>query len=414
MKKHSRFARITAAVLLLGGSVAAFADTAAPPTPAKPQVSPAAAKDLLAAQKAQADKKFDDELVILEKVKANTKKSDYDEFVMDEFYFSAYVGLKKYQEAAPPLEAAMATKFMGPDELKQRLGQASILYYQLQNYDKAAELGNRAIEAGYTTPQLQLVVLQSYYIKEDYKNTDRFARSVVDDEIKNDQVPAEDILRLGLSAAAKLKDDAGEIHWLELVVTYHPTADYWENLLDTMYHNKLSDRQTLQLYRLSSDVGSLKRGADFSEMAQLALDAGSPGEAVATLNKAFEANAFTDQADKTRNQHLLDSAKKQAAADQPTLAKMEAEAGNAPNGDRLVGAGIGYFSYGDYAKAITDISAGLAKGTSKDSSDARLLLGIAQLRTGDKDSAVKTFKSVQGDAVYQRLAALWILRTKSA
>jgi hypothetical protein len=160
-------------------------------------------------------------------------------------------------------------------------------------------------------------------------------------------------------------------------------------------------------------VGTLKHGSDFAEMAQLALDAGSPGEAVATLNKGFAADAFTDPAEKNRNQHLLDSAKKQAASDQPTLAKSEATAGNAATGDALVGVGLGYFGYGEYDKATKDISAGLAKGTAKDASDGRLILGIAQLRTGDKDAAVKTFKSVKGDPVYERLAQLWILHTRT-
>jgi hypothetical protein len=78
-----------------------------------------------------------------------------------------------------------------------------------------------------------------------------------------------------------------------------------------------------------------------------------------------------------------------------------------------VGAGKGFFSYGDYAKAATDISAGLAKGNVKHEADDRLLLGIAQLKTGDKDSAVKTFQMVKGDPAYERLAALWILRAKT-
>ncbi|MEJ0006877.1 MAG: hypothetical protein WDM77_11060 [Steroidobacteraceae bacterium] len=49
----------------------------------------------------------------------------------------------------------------------------------------------------------------------------------------------------------------------------------------------------------------------------------------------------------------------------------------------------------------------------KDSTDARLLLGIAQLKTGDKAAAVQTFGQVKGDAVGQRIAALWILRAKA-
>jgi tetratricopeptide (TPR) repeat protein len=160
-------------------------------------------------------------------------------------------------------------------------------------------------------------------------------------------------------------------------------------------------------------VGALKRGSDYADMAQLALDAGAPGEAVSTLTKGFAANVFTDQADKNRNQHLLDSAKKQLAADQPTLPKTEADATNAATGDRLVGVGIAYFGTADYAKAVKDISAGLAKGVSTESADARLSLGIAEFRAGDKDAAMKTFREVKGDPVSERLAALWILRARS-
>ncbi|HEV2701158.1 MAG TPA: tetratricopeptide repeat protein [Steroidobacteraceae bacterium] len=410
MKKLSRIALTAAAALLLGNAMVA---RAADSTPAKPSVSKAAGKDLQDAQKALADKNYDAALASLAKVKANDKKNDYDEYVMDEFLFTAYAGQKNYEAAEAPLEAAMASKYMPPDELKQRLYQAANLSYQLKKYDKAVEFGKKAIDQGETSAQAQMIVGESYYLQNDFKNTDSFLRGVVDDEIKAGQTPSSDMIEVGLSASAKLNDEPGETHWLELMVTYHPTTEYWENLLDTMYHNKLTDRETLQLYRLSAEVGTLKHGTDFSEMAQLALDAGSPGEAVTTLNNAFTANAFTDAKEKARNQQLLESAKKQAAADQPTLAKMEAESGTAKTGDGLVGAGIGYFSYGNYPKAIADLTAGLAKGTTKDSKDARLLLGIAQLKSGDKDSAVKTFQSVKGDAVYERLAALWILRAKA-
>ena len=410
MKTLSRIALAAAVTLVLGNAMAADAPASAP---AKPQVSAASAKDLQAAQKALNDKKYDEALVVLEKAKANPKKSDYDDYVISEFTFTAYAGQKNYEGAEVPLEAAMASKYMPPDELKQRLSQAAILNYQLKNYPKAIELGNRSVEAGNANDQLMLVLAESYYLNNDFKNTSATAGTAVDAELKAGQTPSEDVLRLGLSGVAKLNDAAGEAHWLELMVTYHPNQEYWGELIDTLYHNKLTDKQTLQVYRLSAEVGVLKHGADYSEMAQLALDAGSPGEAVSTLNTAFAANAFTDAAEKSRNQQLLDSAKKKAAVDQPTLAKMEVEAGNAKTGDGLIGAGLGYFSYGDYPKAITDLSGGLAKGTAKESSDARLLLGIAQLKSGDKDSAVKTFQSVQGDAVYQRLAALWVLRAKA-
>ncbi len=131
------------------------------------------------------------------------------------------------------------------------------------------------------------------------------------------------------------------------------------------------------------------------------------------MTKDFAANAFTEKADANRNTHLLDSAKKQAAEDQPALPKLEADAANAPTGDKLVTVGLGYFGAGDYARATKDLSAGIAKGTTKDVNDARLTLGIAQLRSGAKDAALKTFKTVKGDQVLERLAELWSLHAKA-
>ncbi len=262
------------------------------------------------------------------------------------------------------------------------------------------------------TPSCKTIIAQSYYLKNDFKGTASFVRDMVDDQVKAGEKPDEEILLLGESASQKLNDDAAESRWLELLAAYHPKPAYWQNLLQEMYTTKLTDKQLLQLYRLSADVGALKNGSEYTDMAQLALDAGSPGEAVSTLSAGFAANAFSD-AEKPRNQHLLDSAKKQAAADQPTLAKTEADGANAATGDKLVAVGIGYYGYGDYAKAVKDLSAGLAKGTSKDSTDARLLLGIAQLKSGDKDAAVQTFGQVKGNPASERLAALWILHAKA-
>ena len=422
MNKVAKVAVAGAVAMVLGstmsGSVlpgyvaAAAADDAKKDAP-KPQVSAAAAKDLQEAQKDMQAQKWDEMLVALDKVKNNPKKNDYDEHVMNEFYVTAYANKKQLSDATGPLDFLISSKFTPPDELQKRVVQACFVYYQLQNYDKAVEYGNRAVKDGYATDQVQLVVAQSYYLKNDFKDTASFVSGLVNDQIKGGTAPSDDLLKLGLSAAVKQNDEAGEMHWLELLVTYHPSAEHWQNLLDPLFRTKMPDRELLQLYRLSADVGNMKHGSDYTEMAQAALDAGSPGEAVAVLNKGLADNAFTDAAEKNRNQHLLETAKKQAATDEPTLAKAEADAMAAAGGDKLVGAGIGYFGYGQYDKAVKDISAGLAKGATKDAENARLLLGIAQFKAGSKEEAIKTFNAVKGDATLQRLAALWVLHIKA-
>jgi Flp pilus assembly protein TadD len=52
---------------------------------------------------------------------------------------------------------------------------------------------------------------------------------------------------------------------------------------------------------------------------------------------------------------------------------------------------------------------GIRKGGLKHPDDARLHLGIAYLRAGQKEQAVRAFKSVQGTDGVADLARLWAL-----
>lgn len=99
MNKLVKYA-LAAVVACLMGSPVALADDA--PAAPKAQVSAAAGKDLQAAQKAMTDKKYDEALADLDRVKANPKKNEYDEFAMNQFYYNIYVAQKKLQEAEPP------------------------------------------------------------------------------------------------------------------------------------------------------------------------------------------------------------------------------------------------------------------------------------------------------------------------
>jgi Flp pilus assembly protein TadD len=48
----------------------------------------------------------------------------------------------------------------------------------------------------------------------------------------------------------------------------------------------------------------------------------------------------------------------------------------------------------------------------KNPAEAQLLLGITQLRSGNKAEAVKAFKAVKGDPTLTRLGNLWALRAQ--
>jgi tetratricopeptide (TPR) repeat protein len=170
----------------------------------------------------------------------------------------------------------------------------------------------------------------------------------------------------------------------------------------------------LQLYRLALDVNVLKNPADYTEMAQLDLDQGAAGEAVRVLQKGLQGNIFTEQRDKDKNLRLLAAAQKRAASDQAGLPQMTAQAVATPNGQKDVGLGLTLLSYEQYPQAIEALNRGLKTGGVQTPADAQLLLGIAELKSGNKDGAMKAFHAVKGDPKFERLANLWALHARQA
>ena len=360
-------------------------------------------------------KKYADAITKLREAEGIAGKTPYDQHLINDMLGFAYARIQNYAEAAKAWEAELDDGFAPQSEVPTRVRQLAEANYQIKNYDKAIEFGNRAVKGGFADEELKTLVGQAYYLKGDWKNALRFEEGLVDEKIKNGQTPKNESLQLILSACVKLNDSACETRALEKIVTYYPKPDYWYQLLFTMRQQTSgNDANTLQTYRLMSEVDVLKSPEDYTEMAQLALEAGSPGEAQRILEKGIAKGVFTDPRAKAKNQRLLESAKKAAATDQANLPKIEKDADAAPNGAKNVGVGLAYLGYGQYDKAVDEISKGLAKGGLRNESEARLLLGIAQLKAGHKEDATKSFHAVKGDPSLERLANLWSLHAKQA
>jgi tetratricopeptide (TPR) repeat protein len=381
------------------------------------KVSKDLAKPLKAAQDALQAKKYPEALAKLKEAESNPKKTPYDEHVINVLAGSAYARTNDYQSAEKAFEAQANDGFTDQAELPRIIKATAQINYQLKNYDKAIEFGNRAIKNGAGDEEINVIVGQSYYLKGDYKGTLKFFEPIVDSDIKAGRTPKDQSLQLIMSSCVKTDDSACTTKALEKLVTYYPKPDYWKDLLYTLQQDRTqtqSDKNTLQLYRLMSEVDVLARADDYTEMAQLAMEQGSPGEAQHILEKGFQKGVFADPRTKDKNQRLLDAAKKAAAADEASLPKIEKDADAAATGDKDVGVGLAYLGYQQYDKASDLLTKGLTKGGVKSEAEARLLLGIAQLKAGHKDDAVKSFHAVKGDPTLERLANLWSLHARQA
>jgi tetratricopeptide (TPR) repeat protein len=396
-----------AGLLLPGG---ALAETKEKETPSAKLVKP-----LHEAQELLKARKFSDAILKLKEAQEIGGKTPFDQHIINDFLGNAYVNTQNYGEAAKAYEAEIDDGYTAESEKPQKTRAITDMYYAVKNYDKAIEFGTRAIKAGYADERIRTLVAQANYLKADYKNTIKVLDGWIESQIKAGESPKKDSLLLVYSACQKLNDSACQTRALEKLVQYHPQPDYWKQLLYSLRQETSgSEASLLQTYRLMLEVDVLQNAEDYTEMAQLALEAGSPGEAQRILEKGIAKGVFSDPRSKQKNERLLESAKKAAATDQQSLPGIAKEADAAPNGTKNVKLGLAYLGYGQYEKAVETISKGIAKGGLRNENEARLLLGIAELKAGHKDDATKAFRAVKGDPSLERLANLWTLHARQA
>ena len=421
MKVTTRLlAAAAASVILLGAGLASPAAHAADEKSdkdkaAEKKVSKAASKPLKAAKDAADAKKYPEALEKLKEAEALPDKTPYDTHVMNELYGFVYVRTQQYAEAAKALEAGLSDGFLEEAEVMSRLKALAQVNYQIKNYDKAVEFGTRVMKAGQADDDMITLISQAYYIKGDYKGTIKFIDDYDDDQIKAGKSPKEQSLNLVLSSCIKLDDNDCATKSLERLVAYYPKPNYWQNLLQSIFQQPgMTDKNLLHVYRLASAVDGLRGADDYMEYAQLSIEAGSPGEAQAILEKGNSKNVFTDAKLADRSKRLLENAKKQADQDRAGLDKIAKDAAAGKTGDKDVSIGLAYISYQQYDKAVEAITRGLSKPGVQNQGEANLLLGIAQLGAGHKDEAQKAFNAVKGDPKLERIANLWSLHARQA
>ena len=395
-------ASIVALPLLSGAVIAAD-------QPAGPTVSKGVAKPLKAAQDAMTAKNYDEAISKIKEVQSQPgEKTAYDNFAMDILLFQAYNQKHDMASAVPVLAAAAQSQYATSDQKKVWLKNIALYYFQEKDYNKALDEANEAVKTGLNDSEMLNLIAKSQYLLGKYKE----AAATMQEVVNKQEKPDEESLKLLWQFDLKANDQAGAARTVEKLVAYYPKPEYWANALASLVNADTKDAHLqLNVYRLMNDVGVLKRGGDFAEMADIALDEGYPGETQSVLQKAFAENVFTEQRDKDRYQHLLDGAKQRAAIDLAALPKTEQDATNAPTGDRLVQVGAAYLSYGQTDKAVAAISKGIAKGSLKYPEEANLLLGIAQLRSHNAAEAQRAFEKVgaSSNTGYARLGKLWAL-----
>ena len=407
---------LTLAMGTVSGAALVSTTAQAAEAPANKVTTKAVAEPLKKAQEAMKNKQWDAALTEIKKAQASEKKTPFEAYQIDEFLSYVLVQQKKFTEATPVFERMLNSGFMPPDQVDERIKTVAQLHFQNKDYKKAIEWLKKYLEKHPGDEGMSVLLGQAYYVLNDYKNAATTMMAVATAAEKNGRTPAENWLQIVLSSHFKLDNKDGIGDALKKLVRYYPKPEYWENLLDIYRRKNNGDRVTLGFYRLMNDVGTLKQADDYMETAQLAMDAGVPGEAQAIMEKGVQ-NGTLKSDDKTaqgRYDRLLAGAKKSATADKAQLPQLAKEAEKATQGQAAVALGQAYLSYGMNDEAIDALKKGIAKGGVTDIDEAQVSLGIAYLRKGQKDLARQAFKAVKAESKWHDLADMWEIRTLQA
>lgn len=300
-------------------------------------------------------------------------------------------------------------------EAGQIAEQIAAAYAQQRNNGKATEWMNRALAAGVNTPTIRQ--LQQYLMSAsgDFAAIARDAAAAVAAAEQAGRRPDEaDLLRLA-DAQQRLGNTNGYVATLEKLTLLYPKKDYWSAYLARLPRKPgFAERLALDVKRLRLATGTLTRTEDFMEMAQLALQAGLPAEAVRIIDEGFKVGALNATAEAGRHQRLRDLATRQAAEAPTSLAARLTEAEAAPQGDALVRVGQAFVTLGEVDKGIGLIRKGIAKGQLQRPEEAQLRLGMALLlQPNQKAVAVQTLRGIKSSDGVADLARLWAVVANS-
>lgn len=365
-------------------------------------------------QKLIGDKQFAEAMVKIEALAAFENKTDYEKFFLSRT--KAVVASNTGDNAllAKCFEEMIASEFMPPAEkVKYTEAMAGMLFNE-KKYAESLVWTKRALEFNKDSVLMQDLLARNYYLQDDFANTITEVKKQIDADIAAKRAPSVDRLRILHGAYAKTKNADGVTSVLELLVNYHPSREYWADLLYRIPTKAgFSDRLRLDWYRLLYKTGNMEDDTQYMEMAETALLAGLPLEAKQVLESGFSAGLLGKGKNAAKHKPLLDKATKQAADDAKSLDAGEVAAKAGKTGLGMVNMGYNFVIHGQVERGIALIESGIAKGGLKQPEEAKLHLGMAYLMAGNRSKAEEVLKTVTGADGSGDIARYWLLYKQS-
>lgn len=278
---------------------------------------------------------------------------------------------------------------------------------QKKDYPRLVKWARQYLQEGGSNVSMRTVMIQVLAV------TGQHAEVVkeMQEKMRLDEVAgkktAEEELRMLAVSYRNLKDNAGYQSTLRQLLTAYPSKGYWSETISRLAQAPgLNQRLELDLYRLLEESGNLEEADEFTDMAQMALRAGLPAEALRVLAKGYDKGVLGKGAEAATQAKLKAEAQKKAQEDDKLFAQLEK---SAKDGNALAGVGDVHASKQNWTAANAAYAQALAAGNLRREQEFRLHYAVSLIKAGQKEQALQQLKAVQGDATAVEIAALWQL-----
>lgn len=307
------------------------------------------------------------------------------------------------------LEVWLERGYATPEQKVQFNQNLAAYYSKKDDAEKTMQYYTAFLDANPDPDPQEIAVLGRLYLQRDDNEQGAvwLNKAIAKAEARGEQ-PDELYFQLLDRAYVQLNDPERRLANLEELTKRYPKGDYYSRIL-AIYGQGSKDDRVLMLnaYRLALLDTGLTTVGEHLAYADHALVLGSPGEALRAMEKGMAAGIVPRAGS---NQEIVTEAKSAMARDRKDLPRDSQVAAKDTKGELDVKIGLGYYSLGDWDKAVESIRRGLSKGGVKRVDDANLLLGAALVEKGLYEEAGQAFAAASGaatDPYMKRVAGLW-------
>ncbi|MGU7774977.1 tetratricopeptide repeat protein [Burkholderia sp. MR1-5-21] len=358
---------------------------------------PDVAKPLAAAQELYRAHKYRDALGKIAQAAAVPNRTPYETYMVEEMRGAAAMAAGDTGTAAQAYETVLNSGRLSAEDEQRTTAALAGIYFQQKNYPLAIRTAQRYLKAGGTDPEMRTLLTQSYYLSNDCAQVVSQLKASTDAQVNGGHAPDEGQLQMLATCAQKVKDGNAYRRALGLLVAYHPSPAYWDEMVSAIrgspgYLSSLD----LDIFRLRRATGSLTTADAYMEMTQLALVAGSPAEGKQVIDQGFASGVLGKDAQADREKRL-----------QVLAAKRAQPGADAANPVAPIDAGMNLVFAGQAKQGLSMMEQAIAKGGLEHPDAARLRLGEAYYVAGEKVCAVQVLRTVKGADGSGDLAKLW-------